>query len=112
VPVTLRRKELLPGTLDMLILRIVSLEPVHGWAISHRIEQVSGNVLQINQGSLYPSLHRLEREGWIASKWGSTGDGRRAKFYALTRRGRARLAAETETWESLSGAVNRVLKLA
>ena len=108
---TLRRTELLQGTLDMLILRTVALEPVHGWGISQRIQQVSGDVLQVNQGSLYPSLHRLEREGWIASKWGATADGRKAKFYALTRTGRARLATETETWTSLSEAVNRVLKL-
>lgn len=108
---TLRRTELLQGTLDMLILRTVALEPLHGWGISQRIQQVSGDVLQVNQGSLYPSLHRLEREGWIASKWGTTADGRRAKFYALTRTGRARLATETETWASLSEAVNRVLKL-
>ena len=105
----LRRTELLQGTLDMLILRVVALEPVHGWAIAQRIEQVSGDVLQVNQGSLYPSLHRLEREGWITSKWGVTGDGRNAKFYSLTRTGRSRLAMETETWASLSEAVNRVL---
>lgn len=108
----LRRTELLQGTLDMLILRIVALEPVHGWAIAQRIGQVSGDVLRVNQGSLYPSLHRLEREGWIASKWGATGDGRKAKFYSLTRTGRGRLATETETWANLSEAVNRVLGLA
>ena len=92
--------------------RIVSLEPVHGWAISQRIQQVSDDVLQVNQGSLYPNLHRLARRGWIASQWGTTADGRRAKLYALTRTGRARLALETDTWQSLSGAVNRVLTLA
>jgi len=109
---TLRRSELLQGTLDMLILRILALEPLHGWAISQRIQQVSGDVLQVNQGSLYPSLHRLERQGWVAAKWGATSDGRKARFYSLTRTGRVHLADETETWQSLTDAVNRVLNLA
>ena len=108
----LRRSELLQGTLDMLLLKVLALEPMHGWAISQRIQQVSGEVLQVNQGSLYPSLHRLERQGWISSSWGTTDDGRKARFYALTRTGRARLAVETETWQSLTDAVNRVLDLA
>ena len=103
---------LVQGTLDLLILKVLALEPMHGWAISQRIQQVSREVLQVNQGSLYPSLHRLERQGWINSTWGATEDGRKARFYALTRKGRARLAVETETWQSLTDAVNRVLDLA
>ena len=104
--------DLLPGTLDLLILRTLQTTALHGWAISERIQQVSTNALQIGQGSLYPSLHRLEHEGWIEAEWGSSDNNRRAKFYRLTRAGSKRLADETASWERLSGAVARVLRLA
>lgn len=101
--------DLVQGTLDVLILRILALEPLHGWAIAKRIEQRSAGVLKVQQGSLYPALYRLEREGWIAAHWAETPTGRRAKFYALTGVGRAQLESELESWERLSGAVNLVL---
>ena len=104
--------DVLQGTLDMLVLKALSLEAMHGWGISQRIQQLSQDVLQVNQGSLYPSLHRLERQGWIVSRWQATEEGRRARFYSLTRTGRARLAEETENWQRLTEAVGRVLKLA
>ena len=109
---TVPRSDLLQGTLDMLVLKIVALGPMHGWAISQRIQQVTREALTVNQGSLYPSLHRLERQGWIASTWGATDEGRRARFYALTRAGRAQLVEETQNWQRLTEAVGRVLKLA
>lgn len=102
--------DLLQGTLDMLILRTLQSGAVHGWGISQRIQQVSEDVLRVNQGSLYPALHRLEEEGWIESDWGTSENNRRAKFYRLTRTGRRRLEQETEDWERLSAAVARVLQ--
>jgi PadR family transcriptional regulator, regulatory protein PadR len=104
-----KRIELPQGTLDLLILRTVALEPQHGWAISERIQQISSDVLQIQQGSLYPALHRLERRGWIAARWGTSENNRRAKFYALTSKGRKQLEAETDAWEKLAAAVAQVL---
>lgn len=104
------RLELPQGTLDLLILRIVALEPQHGWAISERLHQVSSAVLQIRQGSLYPALHRLERRGWIKARWGTSDNNRRAKYYELTRRGRAQLDTETDAWRKLTAAVAQVLE--
>ena len=104
--------DILQGTLDLLILRTVSLEPMHGWKIAQRIQQVSKDVLQVQQGSLYPALHRLESRGWIASEWGVSENNRRAKFYQLTAAGREQLEAETSTWERLSTAVTRILETA
>lgn len=103
------RVELPQGTLDLLILRALALEPQHGWGISERVQQMSGNVLRIQQGSLYPALHRLERRGWIKARWGSSENNRRAKYYELTRSGRKQLAAETESWQKLAAAVAQVL---
>ncbi len=94
----------------MLILKTLSLEPMHGWGISQRIQQISRDVLQVNQGSLYPALHRLELQGWIRSSWGASENNRRAKFYQLTTTGQKQLRAETENWERLSGAVLRILQ--
>ncbi len=102
--------DLLQGTLDLLILKTLALGPTHGWDISQRIQQMSRDVLRINQGSLYPALHRLEQQGWIASEWGSSDNNRRAKFYKLTAKGRRQLAEERELWERLSAAVNLVLQ--
>jgi transcriptional regulator len=103
--------DLVQGTLDLLVLKIIALEPQHGWAISQRLKQVSGDALQVSDGSLYPALHKLELAGWIVAEW-KTGDlGRRAKFYALTRPGRRRLDQETEDWRRLSSAINRVVQL-
>jgi transcriptional regulator len=104
--------DLLQGTLDLLILRTLEGEPMHGWAISERIQQISQDVLEVNQGSLYPALHRLEHKGWIKAQWGVSELGRRARFYDLTASGRKQLAIETENWERLVGAIGRVLKLA
>jgi PadR family transcriptional regulator, regulatory protein PadR len=104
--------DLVQGTLDILILRIVALEPKHGWAIAKRIQQVSREVLQVQQGSLYPALHRLEQSGWIKASWGETEGGRKAKFYSLTRAGRAHLERERAQWERLSSAINLVLEKA
>ena len=106
------RIELPQGTLDLLILRCVANEPQHGWAISERLQQISSDVLQVQQGSLYPALHRLERQGWIAAEWGTSENNRRAKFYALTAAGRKQLEVETDAWERLTAAVGRVLKTA
>ena len=103
--------ELLPGTLDLLILKALSLEPQHGWAISERIQQISQDVLQINQGSLYPALHRLENRGLLAADWKDTETGREAKFYRLTRKGRSALHAETASWRRLSDAVAVILRM-
>jgi transcriptional regulator len=105
------RVDLPQGTLDLLILRTLALEPQHGWAISERIQQVSRDVLQVPQGSLYPALHRLERGGWITAEWGTSENNRRAKYYALTRRGRQRLTAGEERWRKLTGAVALVLDM-
>jgi|SRR5678815_3945348 transcriptional regulator len=100
------------GTLDVLILRTLALEPQHGWGISERIQQVSSEVLQVQQGSLYPVLHRLERRGWIRSKWGTSENNRRARFYELTASGRKRLKDENTNWQKLTAAVGQVLGLA
>lgn len=99
------------GTLDVLILKIIGLEPQHGFAISQRLKQVSGDVLQVSEGSLYPALHKLEQEGWITSEWKPTDGNRRAKFYSLTRLGRSYLKDEAAKWDRLSSAVTRVLRL-
>src|SRR5688500_2784642 len=99
------------GTLDLLILKALSLEPMHGWAISERVHQVSRATLQIPQGSLYPALHRLERKGWIRAEWGTSASNRKAKYYELTATGRRRLAAETEDWRRLTTAVRLVLDM-
>ena len=105
------RVDLPQGTLDLLILRTLALEPQHGWAISERIQQVSRDVLQVPQGSLYPALHRLERRGWIKPEWGISDNNRRAKYYALTAKGRKQLAEETETWRKLIAAVGLVIDM-
>jgi PadR family transcriptional regulator PadR len=102
--------DLIQGTLDLLILKTLSLEPRHGWAIAKRIEQVSNEALQITQGALYPALHRLEHQGWIRAKWRTSETGREAKFYELTRPGRAQLEKELAQWERLSNAVGLVIR--
>src|SRR5882757_6326175 len=99
---TEQRIDLPQGTLDLLILKTLALGPQHGWAISERIQQISSNVLQVQQGSLYPALHRLERRGWIKARWGASDNNRRAKFYDLTRSGRRQLEAETHAWRRLT----------
>ena len=104
--------DLLPGTLDLLILRTLQTEALHGWAISERIQQISEDVLQINQGSLYPALHRLEHQGWVEAEWAVSELGRRAKYYKLTGSGRRQLAVEAREWERMSAAIGRVMKLA
>ena len=106
------KSDLLQGTLDLLILRTLSMQAMHGWGISQRIQQLSDGVLSINQGSLYPALYRLERQGWIAAEWGSSDNNRKAKYYSLTEDGRKQLTAETENWERLSWAVAKVLQTA
>ena len=98
------------GTLDLLILRTLALGPNHGWAISERIHQISSKVLQVQQGSLYPALHRLERRGWIKARWGASGNNRRAKYYELTTVGRKQLETEKSQWKKLSTAVAQVLE--
>ena len=102
--------DLLQGTLDLLILKVLSLEPAHGWAIAKRIQQMSGEVLQVQQGSLYPALHRLEQQGWIDAEWKDSDLGRTAKVYALTRQGRKQLERELESWERLSSAVELLIQ--
>ncbi len=102
--------DLIQGTLDLLILKVLSLEPLHGWAIAKRIEQTSADVLQVQQGSLYPALYRLESQGWLKTQWGESPDGRKAKFYSLTAAGRKQFAREEENWVRLSSAVGLVLK--
>ena len=103
------RIDLPQGTLDLLILRTLALGPQHGWAISERVQQVSSDVLQIQQGSLYPALHRLERRGWIKAKWGASENNRRAKFYELTKAGKKQLEVETDSWRKLTAAVAQIL---
>jgi transcriptional regulator len=103
------RIELPQGTLDLLILQTLVLEPQHGWAISERVQQISSDVLRIQQGSLYPALHRLERRGWIKARWGTSENNRRAKYYELTRSGRKQLEAEREAWVKLTAAMAQVL---
>jgi PadR family transcriptional regulator, regulatory protein PadR len=105
-----RPSDLIQGTLDLLILRAVASEPRHGWAIAKRIEAASGEVLQIKQGSLYPALHRLEQQGWIRAEWRTNETGREAKFYSITRAGRAQLEEEVSQWERLSGAIRLALR--
>jgi transcriptional regulator len=104
--------DVLQGTLDLLLMKILALEPLHGWAISQRLKQVSGDVLQVSDGSLYPALHKLEQEGWITAQWKTSELGRRAKFYSLTRLGRRQLDKETASWKRLSDAISAVVKLA
>jgi PadR family transcriptional regulator, regulatory protein PadR len=106
------RIDLPQGTLDLLILKTLALSPQHGWAISERIQQVSSEVLQVQQGSLYPALHRLERRGWIKAHWGVSDNNRKAKYYELTRTGRKQLQDETAAWRKLSTAVGQVLDMA
>jgi transcriptional regulator len=106
------RLDLLQGTLDLLILRTLQAGQMHGWAISDRIQQISEEVLRVNQGSLYPALHRLEHQGWIKAEWGISELGRRARFYRLTASGRKQLERETSEWARLSAAIGRVLELA
>jgi PadR family transcriptional regulator PadR len=103
--------DLVQGTLDLLLLKIVALEPLHGWAIAQRLKQVSGDVLQVSEGSLYPALHKLEQEGWITAKWRVAETGRRAKFYTLSRAGRRALERERANWERLSRAISCVVQL-
>ena len=103
--------DLVQGTLDLLLLKILALEPLHGWAIGQRLKQVSGDVLQVSDGSLYPALHKLEQEGWITAEWKPTENNRRAKFYSLSRLGRKQLQKETSNWERLSGAITGVVRL-
>ena len=106
------KSDLLQGTLDVLILKIVALEPLHGYGIAQRIRQISRDVLQVQQGSLYPALHRLEKRGWLRGDWGEAETGREAKFYSLTRVGRKQLEAETANWDRLSEAVTLILRMA
>jgi PadR family transcriptional regulator PadR len=103
--------DLVQGTLDLLLLKILALEPLNGFAISLRLKQVSGDILQVSDGSLYPALHKLEQEGWISAEWKTTPNNRRAKFYSLTRLGRRHLETEAENWGRLSTAISRVVKL-
>ncbi|HEY7210068.1 MAG TPA: PadR family transcriptional regulator [Bryobacteraceae bacterium] len=104
------KSDLLQGTLDMLILKIVALGPVHGYGIAQRIRQISKEVLQVQQGSLYPALHRLEKRGWLQADWGESDNGREAKFYRLSAKGRKQLAQEESNWERLAGAVSLILR--
>ncbi len=106
------KSDLLQGTLDMLVLKILSLDPLHGWGISERIQQMSEDVFQVNQGSLYPALQRLKRRGWITSEWRVTENKRRARYYALTAAGRRQLEAERQAWARSSSAVERILRVA
>jgi PadR family transcriptional regulator PadR len=103
------KSDLLQGTLDLLILKTLELEAMHGWGISQRIRQISESVLQVNQGSLYPALHRLEEQGWITASWKASENNRQAKYYALTKRGRSQLLEERENWLRLSAAVGRIV---
>ena len=103
--------DLLQGTLDMLLLKILALEPMNGFAVSQRLKQVSGDILQVSDGSLYPALHKLEQEGWITAEWKTSENGRRAKYYSLTRLGRRQLESEAENWSRLSGAISRVIRI-
>ena len=101
--------DLVQGTLDMLILKIVALEPMHGWAIAHRIRQMSNDVLQVGQSALYPALHKLEQQGWVEAEWKVSENNRRARYYALTRAGRGALAKEAKQWERLSTAISLIV---
>ena len=106
-----RPPDLVQGTLDLLLLKILALEPLHGFAISQRLRQVSGDVLQVSDGSLYPALHKLEQQGWITAEWKPSENNRRAKFYSLTRMGRRALEKEAENWNRLSAAISQVMTL-
>ncbi|HEY2472581.1 MAG TPA: PadR family transcriptional regulator [Terracidiphilus sp.] len=108
----LEKADLLQGTLDLLILKVVALGPIHGYGISQRIRQISAEVLQVQQGSLYPALHRLEKRGWLEADWGESDNSRQAKFYRLSEKGREQLAAEEDTWNRLSKAVTLILETA
>jgi len=103
--------DLVQGTLDLLILKLLALQPLHGWAISRRLKSISGDILQVSEGSLYPALHKLEQEGWIRAEWKQTENNRRAKFYSLTRPGRKQLEQESASWQLLSSAITRVIGL-
>ncbi len=103
--------DLVQGTLDLLILKILALQPLHGWALSQRLKQVSGEVLQVSDGSLYPALHKLEKQGWIQAEWKASENNRRAKFYSLTRLGRRHLEREAASWERISTAISGVMRL-
>ena len=103
--------DLIQGTLDLLLLKILALEPLHGWAVSQRLKQVSDDILQASEGSLYPALHKLEQEGWIRAEWKASENNRKAKYYSLTRLGRQRLETETAHWDRLSSAISRVLRM-
>jgi PadR family transcriptional regulator len=105
------KSDLLQGTLDMLILKAVALGAMHGYAISQRLQQISRDVLQVQQGSLYPALHKLENKGWLAAEWGESETGRQAKFYRLTKKGRKQLDAESANWERLAGAVSAIMRM-
>lgn len=104
--------DLVQGTLDLLILKVVALEPMHGWAIAQRIRQMSGDILQVGQGALYPSLHKLEQNGWISSEWAVSENNRRAKYYTLTKAGRKALEREAAQWERLAGAISMIVRTA
>jgi PadR family transcriptional regulator PadR len=108
----IEKSDLLQGTLDMLILKIVALGPVHGYGISLRIRQISDEILQVRQGSLYPALHRLEKRGWLEADWGESSNGRQAKFYKLSAKGRKHLASEESNWNRLAGAVAQIMQTA
>ena len=103
--------DLVQGTLDLLVLKILALEPLNGWAVSQRLRQISGNILQVSDGSLYPALHKLEQQGWITAEWKLSENNRRAKFYSLTRPGRRQLEKEGASWNRLSTAISRVMRL-
>lgn len=105
-----RPNDLVQGTLDLLILKTLALEPMHGWAIAQRIRQLSNDVLQVQQGSLYPALHRLEQQAWIKAEWGESDNNRRAKYYSLTRAGRKQLIREASSWERLSAAISTIVR--
>jgi len=104
-------EDLVQGTLDMLLLKILALEPMNGFAVSQRLKQVSGDILQVSDGSLYPALHKLEQEGWIKAEWKTTENNRRAKFYSLTKLGQKKLEEEADNWGRLSAAITRVVRL-
>lgn len=107
-----RRAEVLQGTLEMLTLKLLTVEPMHGWGLSIRLRQISGDVFDVNQGSLYPALQRMKRRGWITAEWRASDNNRRARFYSITREGAKQLESEVEEWQRTSGAVNRVLRFA
>jgi transcriptional regulator len=107
-----QKSDLLQGTLDMLILKVVALGPTHGYAIAQRLQQMSRDVLQVQQGSLYPALHRLEKRGWVRAEWAASDTGRDARFYTLTRTGRKQLEEQSENWDRLSGAISTILRTA